>query len=195
MPPAGKSVYSVLGFLTGKPMSGYDIKRRIDGSITNFWNENYGQIYPVLKQLVELGWATREDDPDAGGRRRHLYTITEAGRHALQAWLAQPTGPPVHRYEHLLKLFFGGEVTPSVSIELIEEKRRQSSEELERYRSIENDIRAQAEGHPDAPYWLMTVRNGIFLREADIQWCDESLDLLRSMESNKSSHTLGARAD
>lgn len=181
VPPTSKSVYAVLGFLTRKPMSGYDIKKRIDGSISNFWNENYGQIYPVLKQLTELGWATRSDDPAAGGRRRHVYTITAAGREALQNWLAQPTDPPVYRHESLLKLFFGSEVEPEVSIRLIEAQRRQSIEDLERYGQIEKQIRVGAEGHPGAPYWLLTVRSGIALREADLRWCDDALKVLRGL--------------
>lgn len=183
MPPASKSVYAVLGFLTRHPMSGYDIKKRIDASISNFWNENYGQIYPVLKQLVSLGWATRSDDSEVGGRRRHVYTITQQGRNALREWLAQPADPPIHRFEYLLKLFFGNETDPAVSIAHLEEHRRNSAEDLERYRTIERDIITGAEGHPGAPYWLITVRSGIALREADLRWCDESLQILRSLRT------------
>lgn len=185
MPSASKSVYAVLGFLAARPMSGYDIKKRIDGSISNFWNENYGQIYPVLKQLTELGWATRSDDPEAGARRRHLYTITDSGREALQAWLAQPTEEPIHRYEYLLKLFFGNEVDPDVSIRMLEEHQRQALADLERYRAIEHEIRIGAEGHPGAPFWLLTVRSGIALREADVQWCAEALETVRKLQKKK----------
>lgn len=189
MPPASKSVYAVLGFLTRHPMSGYDIKKRIDGSISNFWNENYGQIYPVLKQLVQLGWATRSDDPDSGGRPRHVYTITHEGRNALREWLTQPADPPIHRYEYLLKLFFGNETDPAVSIAHLEEHRRNSAEDLEHYRAIERDIRTGAEGHPGAPYWLITVRSGIALREADLRWCDDSLETLRKLKVKKEKKT------
>lgn len=195
MPPTSKSVYAVLGFLTRKPMSGYDIKKRIDGSISNFWNENYGQIYPVLKQLTELGWATRSDDPAAGGRRRHVYTITPAGQEALRSWLAQPTDPPVYRHEALLKLFFGNEVEPEVSLRLIEDHRRRSAEDLERYRRIEQQIRIGAEGHAGAPYWLLTVRSGIALREADLRWCIEALEVLRGLAKRRAGTGEAAKAN
>ncbi len=33
-----------------KPGSGYDIKKFCDKAISYFWNENFGHIYPVLKQ-------------------------------------------------------------------------------------------------------------------------------------------------
>jgi PadR family transcriptional regulator, regulatory protein AphA len=187
MAVASKSVYAVLGFLTRKPMSGYDIKKRIDASIRNFWNENYGQIYPVLKQLTELGWATRSDDASAGGRPRHVYTITEAGREALREWLARPVDPPVYRYEFLLKLFFGSEVDPAVSLRQIEEHRRRSAADLERYRGIEAEIRRMGWEHPAAPYRLMTVRSGILQREADLRWCDETLAALRELAAGGSS--------
>lgn len=182
-PVASKSVYAVLGFLARKPMSGYDIKKRIDGSTSNFWNENYGQIYPVLRQLTELGWAVQSEGEAAGARRRHLYTITEAGREALQDWLEQPADPPIQRHEYLLKLFFGNEVDPEVSLRQIEEHRRRSEETLERYRDIESQIREHAAGHPGAPYWLMTVRSGIFQGEAVLRWCDETIGALKELSA------------
>jgi PadR family transcriptional regulator, regulatory protein AphA len=187
MPPvASKSVYAVLGFLTRRPMSGYDIKKRIDASIRNFWNENYGQIYPVLKQLTELGWATRSDDASSGARPRHVYTITETGREALREWLDRPVDPPVYRYEYLLKLFFGSEVDPATSLRQIEEHRRRSAEDLEHYRRIESEIRALGGSHSAAPYWLMTVRSGIYQREADLRWCDETIEALRELDAGES---------
>jgi DNA-binding PadR family transcriptional regulator len=37
----------VLGFLTWRPMSGYDIKKIVEQSVSNFWSESYGQGWPV----------------------------------------------------------------------------------------------------------------------------------------------------
>lgn len=42
--------YSLLGILSNRPGSGYDIKKMCDSSIGHFWNENFGHIYPVLKR-------------------------------------------------------------------------------------------------------------------------------------------------
>ena len=39
-----KSKYAILGMLSIEPMSGYDIKKEVEKSISNFWTESYGQI-------------------------------------------------------------------------------------------------------------------------------------------------------
>ncbi len=52
MATTNKSRYALLGVLCMKPGSGYDIKKFCDKTISHFWNENYGHIYPVLKQLT-----------------------------------------------------------------------------------------------------------------------------------------------
>ena len=53
-----RSKYAILGILSLGSMSGYDIKKMFEKSIGNFWSESYGQIYPLLKALVDEGFAT-----------------------------------------------------------------------------------------------------------------------------------------
>ena len=47
-----KSKYAIMGMLSMGPMSGYDIKKRFEKSLSYFWNESYGQIYPILRKLA-----------------------------------------------------------------------------------------------------------------------------------------------
>src|SRR5258707_12735330 len=58
MAKENKSRYALLGMLSIRPGSGYDIKKFMEQSTSNFWHESYGQIYPLLKQLVDEGLAT-----------------------------------------------------------------------------------------------------------------------------------------
>ncbi len=46
-----KTKYALLGLLNVCPGSGYDIKKLMEQSTSNFWNESYGQIYPILKDV------------------------------------------------------------------------------------------------------------------------------------------------
>ena len=48
---ANTSRHAILGVLGFCPMSGYDVKKLIERSIAHFWNESYGQIYPILNRL------------------------------------------------------------------------------------------------------------------------------------------------
>ena len=171
----------MLGFLTWGPMSGYDIKKAIEGSISNFWRESYGQIYPILKRIEAEGLATCSRRASEGGRDRNVYSITEAGRADLQRWLSDPTPPPRLRNELLLKLFFGRRGDLSAHIGRLEEHRRDQLEALERYSQIRVELEANASGQPDLPYWLMTLRYGESEARALIGWCDETLSALREL--------------
>ena len=53
MSKENKSRYALLGMLSLQPMSGYDLKKFTEESTANFWQENYAQIYPILRQLTD----------------------------------------------------------------------------------------------------------------------------------------------
>ncbi len=176
---------ALLGFLSWGPMSGYDVRKLIDGSISNFWSESYGRIYPMLAQLVDEGLASVEKTESDGGRPRNIYSLTDAGRSALREWTEDPTAPSqLPRDERLLKLFFSAGVPPETTIELIERFVVELKETQEHYAQI----RAQLEAAKDAPldqrYWLMTLRYGETQREAELAWCEEVLAELRAMASD-----------
>lgn len=159
-------------------MSGYDIKKAVEISIANFWKESYGQIYPMLKRLAEEGLVEKSEAEPGGKRPRHVYSITDEGREKLRDWLQVPAEAPPLRLELLLKLFFGSQVDRQTNRRQIEAFRARTIEELERYRSIRAVLDVEQSGHPDLPYWLMTLSFGERDHEAHLEWCDEALRLL-----------------
>jgi len=84
MAKENKSRYALLGILSICPGSGYDIKKFMEQSTGNFWNESYGQIYPMLKQLVDEGLATSRTEKHEGKPERYVYALTDKGLQALQ---------------------------------------------------------------------------------------------------------------
>ncbi len=101
--------HTLLGFLNLGKMTGYDVKKHMDQSTQFFWHAGLNQIYPTLKALERDGLITSEVEPQHGKPDKKLYTITEAGRAAFMAWLAEPmTTLPPSKNTVLLKLFFSG---------------------------------------------------------------------------------------
>ncbi len=176
-----KSKYSILGMLSISPMSGYDIKKRIEESVSNFWTESYGQIYPILKSLVAEKLVTKTVERGSGKPDRHVYALTEKGRKELQRWLSEGVTPKVERNELLLKLFFGEEVSVATSISHIKRYQELQQGLLERYQAIEAEIKAEYADNPNLPYWVLTVRYGQHVNRALLDWCDESLAKLNRM--------------
>ncbi len=176
-----RTAYALLGFLTWRPMSGYDLKQAVAGSVGNFWSESYGQIYPMLRRLAEEGWITSRPAEDAGRRARHVHRITAAGREALHEWLCAPATETPPRIELLLKLFFGDEVPLSVGRSHVEAARARTVESLYRYRAIAGKLRDSHADDPRLPFWRLTLDYGIGSMQARIEWCDRALEELRRL--------------
>lgn len=96
-------------------------------------------------------------------------------------------------YEHSLKLFFGFNVGPAVSLAHVERLREQTAAALEGYREHERELErlAEEETAPHAVYWLSVLRGGIHYAEAALLWCAETADRLASELDNSSDE--GAR--
>ena len=45
----------ILGLLSHEDLTGYDIKKRIDGAISFFWKGSFGNIYPALNDMEKQG--------------------------------------------------------------------------------------------------------------------------------------------
>jgi DNA-binding PadR family transcriptional regulator len=90
-------------------------------STCNFWNESFGQIYPILKQLVEEGLATSHTEKQEGKPARYVYTLTDKGLEVLRHWLTEPIEHLVERNELLLKMFFGRQSTIADNIEHVKQ--------------------------------------------------------------------------
>jgi DNA-binding PadR family transcriptional regulator len=180
-----KGKYAILGMLSIAPMSGYDIKKRIEGSISNFWKESYGQIYPILKGLVAEKLVTKTVEKGSGKPDRHVYALTERGRKELQRWLSEGAVPKVERNELLLKLFFGEEVSLATNVHHIDRYRELQRGLLETYQAIEKEIKAEFRDNSNLPYWLLTVRHGQYVSQALLDWCDESLTKLKKLAKSR----------
>lgn len=175
------SEFAILGVLSLRSASGYDIKRFVASSIGHFWNESYGSIYPLLKKLASEKLIHVEKGPQSG-RDRMVYAITPKGETALRAWLAALPRTEPFRSELLLKLFFAWRTPAEISVSQIEERRREEERRLAIYDQIKDQLSRQHADHPELPYWLMTVSYGRHRSEAVVEWCDETLAGLAKLQ-------------
>ncbi|MFC4768365.1 PadR family transcriptional regulator [Effusibacillus consociatus] len=186
MPRENKSRYAVLGMLSLEPMSGYDIKKKIHRGIGEFWSESFAQIYPILKQLVEEGYAVCQIEDQEGKPDRKVYSITEAGRDELMKWLSEPVTYYPLRIELLLKLFFAHNASPDVSIHHVEQFQKRMQDVLEEYKNVEERMVSAMKSRGNwLRYRLMTLRYGIYSVEAALKWCEETLQELNGIKSGK----------
>jgi DNA-binding PadR family transcriptional regulator len=177
-----KTRFAVLGILSYGPMSGYDIKKFYEQSVSGFWSESYGQIYPILKRLAEEELATRSIQKQEGKPDRHIYAITEKGRDELQQWLVEPTGRHIGRHETLLKLMFGQQISIEDNILQIKRFRERQMNELEEIETLKERFSHEQIDDPNMPYWQLSFAYGAHVNRAYIHWAEEALAALRKME-------------
>lgn len=104
--------YVVLGLLDWLgPSSPYTLKRALETSIADFHPVAHTSFYAEPARLATMGLL--DESQEQGGRRRKRYALTDAGKQALQAWLAEPEAEPTEvRSPAMLKVFFGADPRP-----------------------------------------------------------------------------------
>lgn len=111
----------ILGFLSMKPMSGYDIKKLFNMSAAYFWPADQAQIYRTLKSLESDGLIEVSGFEQNAGPSKTLYKITERGREAMRSWLLNPKlSDFVARLPFLVQLFFSGALNREELLEFID---------------------------------------------------------------------------
>lgn len=169
--------HAILGFLSFKSMSGYELKKAFDGSVRHFWTADQSQIYRTLDQIVEASWAEVELIEQATRPNRKVYHITRPGRAELRRWL---TSPLAHREEHeplLVQLFFASTLPDSEVEALLEREAAVAREQLAVYEQIRQQYPVNS--RPQA-FAMLTLDYGIQSMQAHLDWVEAALAQLRS---------------
>ena len=190
---ASASPYAILGMLSLCPTSGYDIKKMVESSISHFWNESYGQIYPLLKKLERKGLAASRAESKPGKPDRLVYSITERGRQELEKWLQrEPATQPI-RHELLLKLFFASPAEAPAMSAHVERLQTEHTASLEKYRAIQAGLERRFEGHPQLSFWLFTLDFGRHRSQGIVDWCKATRSRLQEMRPARTKVKKGER--
>ncbi|GAB4477317.1 MAG: PadR family transcriptional regulator [Anaerolineae bacterium] len=82
----------ILGLLAAHPRHGYDLLNqfRSRDRLGRIWTMSTSQVYAVLKQLGQAGLITGRQVTSSDAPPRIEYTVTDAGRRCLEAWLNEP---------------------------------------------------------------------------------------------------------
>lgn len=172
MAHAKKMDYVILGLLSHEPMTGYEIKKRIDSNLRFFWSGSFGSIYPTLNLLEKEGKVTKQNI-STNGREKISYSITELGRASLREWLKKPSEKDELRYETLLKLFFGNETGLESMAEHINSFEEKCNSELLVLNMFAKNLEQALDNDTHKHYYL-TVKFGIKTYEAYLSWCSDT---------------------
>lgn len=162
---------TILGLLSWKPASGYDLKRIISDSDIFYWSGNNNQIYKSLLELQEEGLVTHQVHQQESLPAKKIYSVTEKGLTELRNnLLAAPEVPELHK-GFLIQLAFA-EVLSDKEIETLLEQ--YADEISHRLRMIQ----AQAARPGNCPnrslreqyLWRRITENLIEATQAELDW-------------------------
>jgi DNA-binding PadR family transcriptional regulator len=178
--------FVILGYLSWKPQTGYDLKKVIADSEVLPWTANNNQIYRALVQLHEDQWVTKTIEDQVGAPDRHVYTITEKGQDALVDWIQEDPGLP-HAKKPFFHQLMWADYLPGVVIDRM----------LEIYQEMVADklflIRVQADRKTNAPIrserekfiWDRIYKNWIDQYQIEVAWTRQLRKDLKELEGDR----------
>ena len=176
--------HAILGFLDYMPMSGYDLKKTFDQSISHFWSATQSHIYKALENMEKDGLVTSKVIQQEGKPNRKQYQTTDAGRAELHRWISTPLPVESPRTAWLIQVFFAHNATNEEIATLFEKR----IEELNGYVS-----QCQfAQTNIDESYkrvgikrlrdlWQLTLDYGMSYYENEIAWLEKTLPQVRKL--------------
>lgn len=168
----------ILGLLAHEELTGYDIKKRIDGAISYFWKGSFGSIYPSLNAMEQDGLVQKRKADNSGAREKIFYQITDSGRKVLCDWLRDEQACNDLKYETMLKLYFGGIEGREVTLRNIDVFEKKIREDLEILKVYKDNLEKVMNDGDHLNYYL-TVTFGIDTYEAYLKWCGKARKLLK----------------
>ena len=171
----------ILGLLFHEDLTGYDIKKRIDGGISFFWKGSFGSIYPALSEMEKTGLVAKRSADDGGRREKILYHITDKGIDALKEWLNVEQAANDLKYETMLKLYFGGAADKDIALKNIRYFEEQVKRDLAVLRVYQENLEKVLD-QKDHVFYYLTVTFGIDTYEAYLKWCTKAKKILGGME-------------
>jgi DNA-binding PadR family transcriptional regulator len=161
--------YALLGLLAESPKYGYELKRRFEGALGNIWSVSYGQLYPTLRRLSELGWVTKKTEQGKKAAEKNIYSMTEKGRKKLDEWLLKPVRSTYRvKDEFTLRFLFFSKLAPFQVLEYLREHQRKTAQQRESFQKTLQSLQGEIDF-----FLQQIIRKGIFHLEAEDRWLEE----------------------
>ncbi|MFJ5968004.1 PadR family transcriptional regulator [Streptomyces sp. NPDC093060] len=129
--------HALLGLLSERPASGYDLLKRFETSLANVWPATQSQIYTELTKLAGSGLITVAAE---GPRGRKEYALTDEGLAELRHWLTETRPQRNTRSDLLLRVFFLGVLRPEQARTYLTELVEMSAREHEQLEQLDEAI-------------------------------------------------------
>ncbi|KNY29586.1 DUF4180 domain-containing protein [Pseudobacteroides cellulosolvens] len=163
--------YAILGLLSWKPFSGYDMKKVFEESSTMYWSGNNNQIYKSLVQLTEEGLVTNEVQHQENSPSKKLYFITEDGLAELKEWVLSSPELPELKNTFLIQLSWAYQLDDGELKKIIANYENSVKMQLVlQQEKIRRGINSPNRNHRETLLWDMINENTLSFYRNEIAW-------------------------
>lgn len=168
--------HAVLAALLEGEASGYELSKRFDVSVANFWSATPQQLYRELERLeserlVDARLVEQERRPN-----KRVFAVTGAGREALYEFTSEPARPMAMRDDLAVKLQAVDVGDVEAVRAAIEERLEHARAKLALYERLRDHLlagrteeRFLADADRVGPY--LTLLGGRMYERQNIRWC------------------------
>lgn len=175
--------HAILAALLDGETSGYDLAKRFDASVANFWPATRQQLYRELDRLEEQRLVRAKLVRQTGRPDKRVFRLSAAGRKELHAFIGRGPRTSKIRDELLVQVQGSDDSDAGALIASLREREEAGLAKLEFYDRLrahllggrdEDDYLAHS--HRIGPY--LTLLRGMAFERENVRWCRRSIDVL-----------------
>jgi len=168
---------AVLGFLSERAQTGYDLKRRcFEGALRTFWTADQAQIYRTLERLRTEALVSFRTRRQTSRPDRRVFELTGQGKEVLAQRAADLVPSPALRDPFLVQLYFSAELPDGELLALLRARRDEYQQRLDEVRACSAELAADKVLSARASVLKQTALDGAAAHyRASIDWLDDCI--------------------
>lgn len=185
------SLENILLGLLHRPACGYDLKNEFTDGINYFWSADMRQIYPTLKRMESDGLLKSRTEPSDKGPPKRVYSRTAKGTRQLRGWLRAGPELGAKRLPQLAQVLFLHELDdPEESIRFLEDYQFRNEPLVLLLEGAVSELRERGGDDlkdltSEEVHDYLALQYGLQSITGQVQWCRESIGLIRARFSGK----------
>ncbi|GGC55045.1 PadR family transcriptional regulator [Hoyosella rhizosphaerae] len=176
--------HAVLAALLDGDMSGYQLAKTFDVSVSNYWHALPQQLYGELTKLEKEGLITGRVVIQQGRPNKRLFSLADPGTETLTQFITEPSRPSFIRDDLLVKVRACEVGGHAELIEQLEERAVQARAKITLFDKLLRELRG---GTDEETYLASNSRIGPYLtglrgrafETETLLWCEQSARVLR----------------
>ncbi len=169
------TAYVVLGLVSIRPMTGYELAAYAERSIGNFVPLTRSHIYAELDRLGRLGLLEATEVTQENAPTKRVYEITPDGSDELRHWLQDAVMKEERsRSLFLVRIFFGDRTSPEHLAILLDEFESAARDRRDRLAAMVDKLADR----PASVFRRSTAMFGLRREQANLDWVAEVRPML-----------------